>query len=99
MIGGILGVVAGGLVAYLAVPIIMGSFTNGGPPQGGFQGGGGGFGGGGGPQAGAFDLTPLITPELVLGAVVMALLVGILAGLLPAWRASRLTPVDALRHE
>jgi putative ABC transport system permease protein len=32
-------------------------------------------------------------------AVGMALLVGVLAGLYPAWRASRLQPVEALRYE
>ncbi|MFQ6135188.1 MAG: ABC transporter permease [Nitrososphaerales archaeon] len=99
LIGGIVGAAAGGIMAYIAVPIIMGSFTPDEPPPGGFQQGGGVFQGDGGSPPGAFELTPLITPELILGAVVMALLVGVLAGLLPAWRASRLTPVDALRHE
>ena len=32
-------------------------------------------------------------------AVGMALVVGIIAGLYPAWRASRLQPVEALRYE
>jgi putative ABC transport system permease protein len=43
-------------------------------------------------------ITPVITPELILLAVGLATLVGGLAGLLPAWRASRLTPVEALRE-
>lgn len=43
-------------------------------------------------------IIPVITPELILLAVGLATLVGGLAGLLPAWRASRLTPVEALRE-
>jgi putative ABC transport system permease protein len=44
-------------------------------------------------------LTPAISPELILFAVGLATAVGALAGLLPAWRASRLVPVQALRSE
>lgn len=46
----------------------------------------------------SIHITPVITPELILLAVGLATLVGGLAGLLPAWRASRLTPVEALRE-
>jgi len=30
---------------------------------------------------------------------VMAILVGVLAGSVPAWRGAQLSPVEALRHE
>jgi putative ABC transport system permease protein len=43
-------------------------------------------------------VTPAITPEILLFAVGLATLVGILGGLIPAWRASRLAPVEALRR-
>jgi putative ABC transport system permease protein len=41
----------------------------------------------------------LVSLPLVIGAVGFAALIGLLAGLLPAHRAARLNPLDALRHE
>ena len=41
----------------------------------------------------------VVTWELVAGALVFSTLVGILAGLYPAFRAARLDPLAALRHE
>ena len=40
-----------------------------------------------------------LTPRLAVGAVVFSTLLGMAAGLLPAWRAARLDPVVALRTE
>ena len=42
---------------------------------------------------------PEVTTGLVLEGAVMAILVGLLAGLYPAWRATRLNPMDLLRSE
>jgi putative ABC transport system permease protein len=43
-------------------------------------------------------ITPAITPEIVLLALILAVAVGTFGGLVPAWRASRLNPVEALRR-
>jgi putative ABC transport system permease protein len=40
-----------------------------------------------------------ITPELLVGAILFSFIVGALSGLYPAWQASKLVPVDALRYE
>jgi len=47
----------------------------------------------------AITASPAITPTLVLGSLGMAIVVGVVGGLLPAYRASRVPPVVALRYE
>jgi putative ABC transport system permease protein len=42
---------------------------------------------------------PLYTPRLFVRAVVVAVVAGTIGGLYPAWRATRLHPVEALRYE
>ncbi len=42
---------------------------------------------------------PQVTAGLILDAVGMALLLGLLGGLYPAWRATRLSPMELLREE
>ena len=50
------------------------------------------------PMIGSF-LAPVYEARAFVQAVVMALLLGIIGGLYPAWRASRLSPAEALRYE
>jgi putative ABC transport system permease protein len=52
--------------------------------------------GGGGRMMGAENV---VTPQLMLFALGIAVGIGVLAGLIPAYRASKLRPVDALRYE
>jgi putative ABC transport system permease protein len=56
--------------------------------------------GGGIAAASGFSLLQPIFPwTLVLGCIVFAFLVGAGAGIMPAYKASRLRPVEALRYE
>ncbi len=66
---------------------------------GGMLNGFGGMGGGGGAAAAAMSITPVVTPLLALQAMAFGIGVSVLFALWPAYRASKLMPVDALRSE
>ena len=51
------------------------------------------------PFAGGSMLRPAWAPGTFVSAVALTLILGLLGGLYPAWRASRLQPVEALRYE
>jgi len=44
-------------------------------------------------------INPLITPEVLIGALGFGVGISVIFALYPAWRASKLKPVDALRYE
>lgn len=57
------------------------------------------FLGRGGIIGSALTITPILTPEVMLGALGFGVGISIIFALYPAWRASKLKPVEALRYE
>ena len=41
----------------------------------------------------------VVSPSLAIGALMFALILGLIGGMYPSWKASQLDPVDALRYE
>ncbi len=85
LIGSAIGVVSGWALATVASGFLGGGFSGVAPP--------------GAPVSGGIAVTPVLTPVLILGAMAFGLIISIIFALYPAWRASKLKPVDALRYE
>jgi ABC-type antimicrobial peptide transport system permease subunit len=86
LVGGIGGILVGGIssVAISSIAGITTSSTT--------------SGRGGGMMSNMFS-SSYLSWELILGALLFSILIGMIAGVIPAYRASRLKPVDALRYE
>lgn len=83
-IGGIGGIIVG-FLSSTAISSAAGIGTSGaGMGRGGF---------------GNFFSSSVVTPQIVIGVLSFSILVGMIAGIIPAIRASKLNPVDALRYE
>ena len=113
LVGGIAGVALGTAGGY-ALPALLSSHSSangasgstGGAPNAGAgtfrsNGGGGAFAGGGGPgsPSAGLSITPIVSPMLAIEAVLIAIIVAILSSLYPAWKASTVDPIKALRSE
>lgn len=48
---------------------------------------------------GAQVVVPIVTYEILIWSLVLSIVIGMLAGIIPAIHASRMNPVDALRYE
>ncbi len=45
------------------------------------------------------SITPIVTPEIIVGAILLAIIVSVFSSLYPAWKASTVDPIKALRSE
>ena len=64
-------------------------------------GGGSGFSGGSGASSSSsssLSFNPVFRPSTIIYALVIAIIVSLVAGVYPAWRASKMEPIDALRQ-
>lgn len=94
LIGSTLGVASGMAGGYALS-------SSGGAPGPGFGGGGGGGPGGAGGGGGAVSrpqIMPIFIPRDVVNVWMLSVILSIVAGLYPAWKASGLSPVLALKR-
>jgi putative ABC transport system permease protein len=86
VVGGICGLLLGYVLSFL-----MGGLLRGATFVGGFGRGPGGGGGG--------SIVPVFSTELIVFSLVFPVILATIAGLYPAWRASRMNAVAALKYE
>ena len=95
--GGVIGLLAGYGVS-MTIPLLLQTVFS--SSAQGSSTGSMGFGGGASFGGGmALSYTPVVTLDIAAISLLVAVSVSILAGLYPAWRASKMDPIKALRYE
>jgi putative ABC transport system permease protein len=89
LLGAVIGVGAGWGIAQVTVRVFSTGDSFGGGIRQGNQ----------AALANGITISPVLTPTVLFGAITFGLIVSVLFGLYPAWRASKLKPVEALRYE
>ena len=91
---GVIGAFCGLILGYV-LAFLMGGLL------GGLGGGAGAFGGGRGGTTGGTTMTiqPVFSTELIIFSLVFPVILATIAGLYPAWRASKMNAVVALKYE
>jgi putative ABC transport system permease protein len=95
-LSGVVGGVGGTILGYVLSFILGGSLSS---SFGGFRMGGGPPGQASSASASSTTFTPVFTPELIAFSLLFPIGIAVLAGLYPAWRASRMNAVVALKYE
>ena len=85
LIGAVVGIASGWVLANIVALV--------------FRGGGAFTGNQAAATGGGMTITPLLTPTVTILALVFGVGISAIFALYPAWRASKLKPVDALRYE
>jgi len=85
VVGGITGLMLGYALSFLMGGELAGSTIS--------------FGRGGPGAGGGAAIVPVFSPELIIFSLTFPVVLATVAGLYPAWRASRLNPVVALKYE
>jgi putative ABC transport system permease protein len=85
-----------GIVVGVGGGYMLSSFT---PSGTGTSFGGGGPGGGFGGGANSASIPPIYVPQDVIKVWILSVTLSIAAGIFPAWKASKLSPMVALRRE
>jgi putative ABC transport system permease protein len=96
VLSGVVGGVGGTILGYVLSFILGGSLSS---SFGGFRMGGGPPGQASSASASSTTFTPVFTPELIAFSLLFPIGIAVLAGLYPAWRASRMNAVVALKYE
>jgi putative ABC transport system permease protein len=85
LMGAVIGIISGWVLANVVAIV--------------FHGGGGAFTGNQAAGNAGMTITPILTPTVAILALVFGVGVSVVFALYPAWRASKLKPVEALRYE